>query len=305
MKILLTGGTGLIGLAFIRRFDEYQYTVLTRSPEKAKSLLPESVTLIESLDNLPNLNGFDAVINLAGEAIIDKRWHPKQKDRICQSRWQMTQKLADLFARSENPPETFLSGSAIGVYGNRGDDVLTEASTVQEHDFATTLCLRWEAIARGAESYTRVVLLRTGIVLAAHSGALAKMLLPFKCCLGGRIGDGQQYMSWIHLQDHVNAMGYLLTEKSISGPVNLVAPEPVRNNIFTQTLAEVLQRIAIFPVPKSILKLLLGESSCLLLDSQRVMPEALLNKRFSFAFPTLNQALTHLLKDTPASLTKG
>ena len=296
MKILITGGTGLIGLAFIRRFEECQFTVLTRSIPKAKAVLPASVKLIDTLENLQNLDAFDAVINLAGEPIIDKRWSDKQKVVICQSRWHITQQLVKLFASSQEPPRVFLSGSAIGVYGDRGDEKLTEDSNVEESDFPATLCLRWEKIARQVEPYSRVVLLRTGIVLASDGGAISKMLLPFKCYLGGRIGNGHQYMSWIHYQDQLSAMYYLLREESISGAVNLGSPEGERNTVFTQTLSEALDRIAIFPMPKKILQFVLGESSCLLLDSQKVMPQKLLNSGFSFEFHNLKQALVNLLK---------
>ena len=299
MKILLTGGTGLIGLGFIRQFHEHQFTVLVRSIERAKRQLPTSVTLISSLESLTNLDDFDGVINLAGEPIIDKRWNENQKECICESRWHTTQQLVALFMRSNNPPEIFLSGSAIGAYGNRGDEILTEASAVQESDFASTLCLRWEALAKQVEPMSRVVLLRTGVVLAPIGGALSKMLLPFKLCLGGRIGDGQQYISWIHLQGHINAMQYLLTENNISGVVNLVAPQPQRNQFFTSTLAAILKRFAIIPVPKIILKLLLGESSSILLGSQRVMPQVLLDNGFKFEFPNLNKALANLLQRSP------
>ena len=296
MKVLITGGTGLIGSAFIRQFSDLHITVLTRSIPKAKALLPATVELIDSLDQLPNLDAFDAVINLAGEPIIDKRWSKRQKHIICQSRWQITQQLVALFASSQNPPEVFLSGSAIGIYSDRGEEVLNETSPLQGHDFPSTLCQRWEDIARQAEPYTRVVLLRTGIVLCADGGALAKLLLPFKCFLGGPIGNGQQYMSWIHYQDLIHALHYLLTEKQLTGAVNLVAPEAESNRVFSQTLARVLHRIAVIPAPKQLLKLAMGESSCLLLDSQRVVPEALLNQGFKFKFSSLKQALVDLLK---------
>lgn len=295
MNILITGGTGLIGSAFIQRFSGCDFTVLTRSISKAQRVLPDSVTLIDSLGSLHNLDTFDAVINLAGEPIIDKRWSDQQKELICNSRWQITQQLVELFAHSQKPPSVFLSGSAIGVYGNRGEDILTEATCVQECDFSTKLCIHWEEIARQAEPYTRVILLRTGIVLAAHGGALSKMLFAFKCCLGGRIGSGGQWMSWVHYQDHINAMYYLLTQQSISGAVNIVAPEALTNAEFTQTLAARLHRWAIFTVPKKLLRFLLGESSCLLLDSQRVKPEKLLINGFKFEFTNLKKALLNLL----------
>ncbi len=299
MKILITGGTGLIGRSFIEQFSEYQITALTRSISKAEILFPSSVKLIDSLESLQNLDMFDAVINLAGEPIIDKRWSEKQKQIISQSRWKITQQLVDLFACSHKPPKVFLSGSAIGVYGNRGDKVLTESCAVQKTDFPTAVCLRWEELAKQAEPYTRVVLLRTGIVLSPRGGALVKMLLPFKCCLGGRIGNGRQYMSWIHYQDYINALDYLLTEKSLFSAVNVVAPQAVTHRLFTQVLAASMHRLAILPVPRKIMQYLLGESSCLLLDSQRVVPQALLISGFQFSFPSLKSALIDVLKNLP------
>jgi len=305
MKILMTGGTGLIGEAFIRQFPEHQFTVLTRSiaSQSAKlatfnnnAAMPVKVDFIDTLEPLKNLDGFDAVINLAGEPIIDKRWSPKQKHIICQSRWSLTQQLVDLFTNSQTPPAVFLSGSAIGVYGDCGDQPVTEDSAVEGTDFASQLCRNWEQIALGAAPYTRVVLLRTGIVLAAHGGALGKMLLPFKCGLGGPIGGGKQFMSWIHYQDHINAMHFALLESSISGAVNLVAPGAQTNRVFTQTLAKALNRLAVFPLPKKILQLLLGESACLLLDSQNIVPQKLMQSGFEFKFYRLKLALENLLK---------
>jgi uncharacterized protein (TIGR01777 family) len=295
MKILITGGTGLIGRAFMRQFYDHQFTVLTRSISGSNEIWPASVSFIESLDILQNLDEFDAVINLAGEPIIDKRWSPEQKHVICQSRWLLTQQLVALFSQSQNPPAVFLSGSAIGVYGDRGAEQVNEASPVEIDGFSTQLCLNWERIAMQAEPHTRVVLLRTGIVLSTQGGALTKMLVPFKCFLGGRIGSGEQYMSWIHYQDHINAMHYILLEKSILGPVNIVAPHAQKNSTFTHTLAQSLNRLAVLPMPKKILQLVLGESSCLLLDSQKVVPQKLLESGFKFKFSTLKSALDDLL----------
>lgn len=294
MNILMTGGTGLIGRAFIKQFSDYHFTVLTRSLAGVKKDFPDEVRFIESLDQLNNLNDFDAVINLAGEPIIDKRWSDDQKKMINLSRWKITEQLATLFASSKNPPKVFLSGSAIGIYGNRGEEVLTESSDIKNNDFPSSLCYRWEEIAAQAASYTRVVQLRTGIVLSADGGALSKMLMPFKYCLGGRVSCGEQFMSWIHYEDHIAAMNYLLTA-NLSGPVNLVAPRPEKNKIFTELLAQTLGRIALIPVPEKILKLALGESSCLLLDSQRVIPQALLDANFTFRYPDLKSAFRDLL----------
>lgn len=299
MELLITGGTGLIGSHFIARYSDYRFTVLTRSVFEARKRLPDRVKLISSLDVLSNLDDFDAVINLAGEPIIDKRWSGKQKTVIQQSRWEITQRLVDLFARSQHPPETFLSGSAIGIYGDRGDELLTEASVVGKNDFPTEICTRWEEIASQAEPYTRVILLRTGIVLTPEGGALARMLLPFKCCLGGRLGTGQQYMSWIHLQDYLDAMHFLLKATRLSGPVNLVAPKPEMNHLFVQMLAKTLHRVAVLPMPEKLLQLLLGESACLLLNSQRVIPQVLLESGYQFRFQELEAALINLLNDKP------
>jgi uncharacterized protein (TIGR01777 family) len=295
MKVLITGGTGLIGSALIRGAVGFEFTVLTRSIANAKSILPASLQYIDSLENLQNLDAFDAVINLAGEPIIGKRWSDQQKDHICQSRWQVTEQLVQLFAQSTTPPKVFISGSAIGVYGDRGDEPLTEVSSTAGRDFSTMLCQRWESIARQAEPYTRVVLLRTGIVLSAQGGALAKLLLPFKCGLGGRISTGEQYMAWIHYRDHINAIHFLLNETNISGPVNLVAPNAEKNMVFTQVLAKTLHRIAVLPMPKIALRLLLGEASSLLLDGQKVLPQTLLNQGFVFEFNKLKPALSDLV----------
>lgn len=298
MKILITGGTGLIGRAFIENFSSYKYSVVTRSVRKAMFVknFNSNVDFITSLNDLENLNDFDAIINLAGEPIIDKRWTNKQKKIICDSRWQITNKLVELLKLSDNPPSVFISGSAIGVYGNSGYDIVDESFTAKNLDFNSKLCCRWEEIAREAEPYTRVVLIRTGIVLSKKAGALPKMSLPFKFLLGGRIGDGSQYMSWIHIQDHINAIDYLIRNKDIQGAVNLVSPDPKKNIEFTKILAKVLRKPAIFFVPKISLKALLGEGSCLLLDSQRIVPTKLSKNGFNFRFDNLEKALIDLLK---------
>ena len=296
MKILITGGTGLIGRAFMSHYGDYHYTLLSRTTGVLKQAIVTNnpVVMISSLEQLDNLDDFDAVINLAGEPIIDKRWSVKQKKVICDSRWELTQKLVSLFEASKDAPSVFVNGSAIGVYGDRGDEVLHEDVPVKVHNFSSQLCLGWEDIAHKASPFTRVVLLRTGIFLASNGGALAKMVLPFKLCLGGRISHGQHYMSWVHGLDHIRAMHFVLNQKSIQGPVNLVAPNPQKNTDFTQDLAKALNRIAIFPMPKKALQIILGESSCLLLDSQRVVPKKLTDNGFEFKFPNLAQAFADL-----------
>lgn len=299
MKILMTGGTGLIGSQFINEFEQHDYTVVTRSSYNAKQSLPDQTQIINDLSKLSNLDEFDAVINLAGEPIVDKRWSQRQKAMICQSRWHTTDKLVKLFADSKNPPEVFLSGSAVGIYGDHGDDFLTEHQKVFSRDFASRLCQRWEKIAEEAASYTRVVNLRTGIVLDKKGGALAKMLPIFKCNLGGKIGDGQQFMPWIHIHDMINAMAFLLNHNKCKGPFNLTSPHAVTNYQFTEELAHVLDKKAFFPMPKAILRPLMGEASALLLGSQRVVPEKLIEAGFHFDFPELEDAFVDLLMPHP------
>jgi uncharacterized protein (TIGR01777 family) len=291
----MTGGTGLIGRTFICHYKQHDYVVLTRSIASARELLPKAVICIEDLTSLGNLDDFDAVINLAGEPIIDKRWTVNQKDIICQSRWQITQELVDLFAVSKQPPAVFLSGSAIGIYPDQADDVITESTPLCEKSFPTKLCMQWEFIASQAEPFTRVVYLRTGIVLSTQGGALAKLLLPFKFFLGGKLGDGKHYMSWIHYLDVIKAIAFLLEDKNIGGAVNLVAPRPETNSEFTRCLAESLNRVAFLTMPARIMRFLLGESSCLLLDSQKVVPQKLMNSDFVFSFSNLRLAFDNLL----------
>ncbi|MBU2863381.1 TIGR01777 family oxidoreductase [Reinekea forsetii] len=295
MNILMTGGTGFLGSAFIQHFNQHTFTVLTRNPRKSKIQFPQTVHCISSLDSLDNLDEFDAIINLAGEPIIDKRWTKKQKSIITESRLSITTQLVTLVANSSNPPSVILSGSAIGIYGNRGDETLTENSEIKNTSFSTQLCSQWEAAADQANAHTRVVTLRTGVVLNKRQGALAKMMLPFKLNLGGRLGNGEQYMAWIHYQDYLNALDCLMKNPTISGAVNMVAPTPEKNKEFTKILASTLNRIAIFPVPEFILKLLLGESSCLLLDSQRVVPSKLSGSGFEFRYSTLSRAFSDLI----------
>ncbi len=295
MNILMTGGSGLIGRHFIDHFSQHRYTVLTRSESRARPLLPANVELVGSLSGFSHLNAFDAVINLAGEPIVDKRWTRQQKQTICQSRWQITRELVHLMQQSDTPPPVFLSGSAVGIYGDCGSTTVTEESRIEAQDFAHQVCQEWENIALNAPQATRTVLLRTGVVLDTKAGALAKMRLPFKLGLGGKLGGGQQFFPWIHWLDQVRAMHYLLTESSLSGALNLTAPEPVSNQHFSQRLAARLHRPALMPMPALALKMAMGESSSLLLNSQKILPKRLLDAGFKYTFATLDAALNDLI----------
>ncbi|HGL6358438.1 TPA: TIGR01777 family oxidoreductase [Citrobacter amalonaticus] len=297
MKILVTGGTGLIGGHLVPRLQElgHQVTVLTRHRDTAREKLNDRVTLWDTLEDKQNLDGFDAVINLAGEPIADKRWTTEQKDRLCQSRWRITQKLADLINASETPPSVLISGSATGYYGDLGEVVVTEEEP-PHNEFTHKLCARWEQIACEAQSdKTRVCLLRTGVVLAPKGGILGKMVPPFRLGLGGPIGNGRQYLAWIHIDDMVNAILWLL-DNDLRGPFNMVSPYPVRNEQFAHALGHALQRPAILRVPATVIRLLMGESSVLVLGGQRALPKRLEAAGFPFRWYDLEEALADVVR---------
>lgn len=298
MKILVTGGTGLIGRHLMPRLLEigHSVVVLTRSPEKAHQLLDARVELWRGLDDRLNLDGIDAVINLAGEPIADKRWTEEQKQRLCNSRWQLTQQLAELIAATAAPPGVLISGSATGYYGDLGEVVVTEEEP-PHNEFTHKLCARWEQIACSAQSEsTRVCLLRTGVVLAPAGGILAKMVPPFKLGLGGPIGNGRQYLAWVHIDDMVNGILWLL-DNDLRGPFNMVSPYPVRNEQFAHSLGHALKRPAFLRVPATVIRLLMGESSVLVLGGQRALPKRLEDAGFVFRWFDLEEALEDVLKN--------
>ena len=291
MQIFITGGTGLIGQRLITRLaPEHHITVLSRSESKARATLPAAVSVTENLDAITNFDDFDVIINLAGEPIADKRWTSQQKHQICQSRWQLTTALVTKINASATPPHTFISGSAIGYYGRQGDKPVTENNTKPHPEFTHEVCQRWEQIAETVKQHCRVCLLRTGVVLAAEGGALEKMRLPFKLGLGGPIGSGEQYMSWIHLDDMVAGICFLMTHSRCSGPFNLTAPQPVTNKAFVSAFANALNRPAFMPLPGFALKVIMGEAADMLLTGQRVIPQKLLDAGFEFKFDSVDQA---------------
>ncbi|MEC9261343.1 MAG: TIGR01777 family oxidoreductase [Pseudomonadota bacterium] len=291
MQIFITGGTGLIGQRLIARLaTEHDITVLSRSESKARAALPAAVSVLENLDSIANFNDYDVIINLAGEPIADKRWTSQQKHQICQSRWQLTTALVTRINASATPPHTFISGSAIGYYGRQGDKPVTEYNTEPHHEFTHEVCQRWEQIAETVKQHCRVCLLRTGVVLAAEGGALEKMRLPFKLGLGGPIGSGEQYMSWIHLDDMVEGICFLMNHSQCSGPFNLTAPQPVTNKAFVSAFANALNRPAFIPMPGFALKVLMGEAADMLLTGQRVIPQKLLAAGFEYKFDSIEKA---------------
>ncbi len=296
MHIFITGGTGLIGRALIPKLSEHTITVLSRSPEKHTDVLPNTVNFISHLHQIENFDEIDAVINLAGEPIIDKRWNPEQKAIISASRWNITQQLTEKIQDSKKPPKVFISGSAVGYYGDQGDTQIDESLIVESDKFTHTLCEQWEKLALAAESKkTRVCILRTGIVLSSDGGALKKMWLPYSLGLGGPIGEGKQFMPWIHIDDMVNGMLFLLDNTKAKGVFNFTSPHPVSNRTFSKTLAETLKRPHFLFTPSIALKFILGESSQLLTDSLKVIPKALEDAGFQFQFTELSSALNDIV----------
>ncbi|HCR3981315.1 TPA: TIGR01777 family oxidoreductase [Kluyvera ascorbata] len=297
MRVLLTGGTGLIGRHLVSRLLTLGHTVcvVTRSPEKARQMLDARVEIWPGLQNVSTLDGVDAVVNLAGEPIADKRWTHAQKQKLCDSRWAITQRISELIQASETPPAVLISGSATGYYGDLGEVVVTEEEP-PHNEFTHKLCARWEQIASSAQSdRTRVCLLRTGVVLARSGGILGKMVPPFKLGLGGPIGNGRQYLAWIHIDDMVNGILWLLN-KDLRGPFNMVSPYPVRNEQFSHALGQALNRPAFLRVPATAIRLLMGESSVLVLGGQRALPKRLEAAGFTFRWYDLDEALANILR---------
>ena len=303
MKILITGGTGLIGRALCRELlaRDCELTVLSRRPATVAQRCGATVNALASLDDWrPGDPGrhFDAVINLAGAPIADRRWSARRKQILWDSRVALTEKLAEKIAAAEAPPRVLLSGSAVGFYGDCGDRELDEFAPAGG-DFGARMCDAWESAARAAaaavESPMRVCCLRTGIVLSRDGGMLARMLPAFKLGLGAQLGDGRQWLSWIHIDDHIGMLCALLFDDAQHGAFNLCAPAPARNADFTAQLASALRRPAALRAPAWAINAALGEAACLLLGGQRVTPSRMLAAGYQFRHPTLAAALTVLL----------
>jgi uncharacterized protein (TIGR01777 family) len=292
-RIVISGASGLIGSALILSLEShgYEVTCLVRRESKANEIQWDPMLPIT-----PELvSGFDAVIHLSGESITG-RWTGAKKTRIRDSRVVSTKNLSEALAKANSPPKTFLCASATGYYGSRGDEVLTEESAPGT-GFLPEVCKEWEsATAPATNAGIRTVNLRTGLVLSKNGGPLKEMLLPFRLGLGGKIGSGRQWWSWIHIEDWIAAAHHILQNESVRGPVNMVSPNPETNAEFTRTLAKALKRAAIFSVPVFAARLALGElADEALLASARVQPKALLDGRFGFNFPQLGSALQNLL----------
>ena len=295
MHILLTGGTGLIGRQLCRLWlgQGHRLTVWSRRPEEVAKICGAQVKGIARLDDI--VEPVDAVVNLAGAPIGDRPWTHKRKMLLWSSRITLTEVLLAWLERCEQKPRVLVSGSAVGWYGDGGERELTEACGPVSEDFASQLCIAWEETAQRAEALgLRVVLVRTGLVLSAEGGLLSRLSLPFKLALGGRIGNGRQWMPWIHIDDQIALIDFLLHQEDTSGPYNACAPKPVRNREFADTLGRVLHRPTFMPMPALALKVCLGELSLLLLGGQKAVPARLLEAGFTFQFTDLRAALDDL-----------
>jgi uncharacterized protein (TIGR01777 family) len=291
VQVLITGGTGLLGTALVKalRARGHHVTVLSRHPRKpGEALWPpegDETTLLALVD------GSAAVINLAGESIAGGRWTPARKEAIRASRVNMTRALSTAISNAPAPPPVFLSGSAVGFYGVRDSTPLDESST-RGTDFLADVCGEWEAAAWSASARSRVVLLRTGIVLDGRGGALPQLALPFKFGVGGPIGSGAQYMSWVHIQDWVSMALWALDSEGVNGPLNVTAPSPVTNAEFSRTLADELRRPGFMRAPAFAMRLLLGEmADALILGGQRVLPRKAGAEGYTFRYAHLAPAL--------------
>ncbi len=308
MRVFVTGATGFIGRALVPRLqrDRHSVIVWARSAARARDLLGADVEIVPA-DGPPAtmadaLRGCDGIVNLAGEPIVGKRWTSARRALLEQSRVQLTRSLIDAIAAAGVTPRVLVSGSAVGYYGDRASEVLTEESTGGD-DFLANLCVRWESAALKAESLgTRVVLLRTGIVLGRAGGALAQMLPPFRLGLGGPIGSGRQYVPWIHLHDLVKIVATALTDETYRGPVNAVAPQEATGREFSRALGLALNRPAVLPVPAPALRAIFGEAAIVLLGSQRVEPRALTSRDFQWEFPTLQTAFDDIVHNRAAAI---
>jgi len=294
MKVLITGASGLIGTALTRSFAEKGYEVLLTSRSEPKDDRHIKWSVEEGFEHPERLEGLDAVIHLAGESVNALRWTDEKKKAILDSRVIGTRNVVETISKLKDKPKVLVAASGVGYYGERGDEEVTESSNSGE-GFLADVSRAWEAESRRAEDAgVRTVLLRTGMVLSKDGGALASMMTPFKMGVGGTIGSGKQWMSWISLDDHISVINFVLENENIRGAVNSVSPNPVRNQEFTDVMGDVLYRPTIIPLPEFAVSMLLGEMGDeLLLTSTRAIPKRLEDNGFHFKYPQLKAALEH------------
>jgi len=306
MRIVISGGTGFVGRALIQHLlrQNHEVTVLTRSPSRAWSRLGASVVAVDVEDDNAlqrAVEGAGAVVNLAGESVVQGRWTEAAKNRIWNSRVTLTKRLVRAVVEAHDKPSVLVSASAVGFYGDTGEEEVDETSKPST-GFLAELCTEWEAAACVAEHHgVRVVRLRLGTVLG-HDGGMMRRLLPlFRHRLGGTLGGGEQWMSWIHIDDLVAVVEAALFREDLRGAVNAVSPAPVRNKQFTGVLSRLMGKPAYLPVPASLIRLVFGDGADVLLEGTRAQPRRLLNSSFTFGYPEVEQALADILKKSSSS----
>lgn len=292
-RILVTGGTGFVGIKLrsVLAAHGHWVSIATRSPQAQR----DGISGIDYVPWLPDMAKYDAVVNLAGANIFGQRWSDAFKAEIRSSRVEGTKKLVDALAASPKKPAVLVNASAIGIYGDQGERVLNEGASLAS-DFLAEVCSAWEREAQRAESLgVRVVTVRIGVVLGRGGGALAAMLTPFKLGLGGPIGNGQAWFSWIHIHDLAELIHTCIADANVRGPVNAVAPGACTNKVYTKALGRALKRPTIFPLPPFALKLMLGEVAGVITGSQRCEPAVAQKLGFKFKYPDIDSALQHIL----------
>ncbi len=296
MRILITGGSGFIGQALcpVLLSEGHELLVVSRHPARSAKRLPSGIQFKTSVAACADFEP-EAIVNLAGEPIANRRWSQAQKTKLIESRTTTTASLVDLVAQATTKPKVFVSGSAVGFYGACGSEPVTEDSAAGE-GFAHELCAQWEAAAERARPYVeRLCVIRIGLVLDQPGGMLDRMVPPFRLGLGGRFGSGRQCMPWIHRTDMVRIIAWLINHPTANGAFNASAPSPVDNATFSKALARHLNRPAVFPVPEFVLKTAFGEMSELMLEGACMVPQRLLDGGFEFSYPTLDQALAEIV----------
>jgi hypothetical protein len=303
-RVFITGATGLIGSelvdCLVARGDKA--VVLSRSPDKARGMFPSSVEVVGGNPQQPGdwgaaLADCDGVINLVGEPVVGERWNAAQKQRLRDSRVISTQNVVQAIAAAQTRPSVLVSASAIGYYGDVPEGELTEESPPGD-DFLARLCVEWEAAAQGARAHgVRVAVVRVGVVLAREGGALSKMWLPFKLGLGGPVGiSGRQWVSWIHRDDMVQVFLTALDDPRADGPLNGTAPMPLRNKDFSKAIARAMHRPCLFPIPKFVLRLAMGEAAMIVTGGQKVVPKRLQELNYEFRYATCDDAMRQIVQ---------
>jgi uncharacterized protein (TIGR01777 family) len=297
MNVAVTGGTGFIGSVLCKRLlaDGYAVTVLTRDRHRAQQQVKGQIRLIESLQELDDESTPETIVNFAGLSLGSGRWTKELKQTFISSRVGVTRQLIDYIAHVRSPPRLLISGSAVGYYGARGDEVLTEDSSPGQ-EYQADLCKAWEMEALKAANYgVRVCLLRSGVVLGKGGGALTSLLPQFKLGLGGHVGSGKQWMSWVHIDDLIDIVLHLMANKLLQGPFNITTPNPETNRDFASKLGAALNRPAFMWAPGWAMRLLVGEMTHLYVTGQKVIPKRLLESGYKFRYPELSLALAEIL----------